>query len=278
MSRSTRSLAVALLAAASLVLPGSAAAAAPPPNDHVANATIVTSVPFTDTVDTSEATFFGEPGTFFNAGYTVWYSFTPSEFLAVEVNTVGTNYDTLLEVYVRDPETGELETTTLEHDPMAALESRIDFRVEPGTTYYILAGMCCHVFDQAPRPGNTLVLNVVQSSIPRVDLAYTVDRRGLVDRDGVVTFGGTVTCVGADTVHIGLELVQLLGRRFRAFGGIGIDIPCGPTPTRWSVTIRSETGILFGPGRVQVSSFGSSCNELFCGEEVLDRKAQLRRG
>jgi hypothetical protein len=52
----------------------------PPANDDFANATIVNSVPFADTVDTAAATVEpGEPNTTcFAASKTVWYAFTPS--------------------------------------------------------------------------------------------------------------------------------------------------------------------------------------------------------
>ena len=56
------------------------ARAAPPSNDNFANATVITSVPFADTVDITEATTepgepIANPG---EVGRTVWYSFTPS--------------------------------------------------------------------------------------------------------------------------------------------------------------------------------------------------------
>jgi hypothetical protein len=53
----------AALVAALAVAPG--ADAAPPPNDDLANATVISTLPFTDTVDNSEATSeAGEPSCF----------------------------------------------------------------------------------------------------------------------------------------------------------------------------------------------------------------------
>src|SRR5437667_7504392 len=67
-----------LLAAAMIALPETAAAE-PPPNDHFAAATVISSLPFGDSADLTEAT--GEPGdpqSCANLTQTVWYSITPS--------------------------------------------------------------------------------------------------------------------------------------------------------------------------------------------------------
>ena len=51
-----RALAIAALVAGALLVPATASAA-PPANDDFANATVVTSFPFTDVVDITDATF-----------------------------------------------------------------------------------------------------------------------------------------------------------------------------------------------------------------------------
>src|SRR6266536_405889 len=73
-----------LLAAAMIALPETAAAE-PPPNDHFAAATVISSLPFSDSADLTEAT--GEPGdpqSCANLSQTVWYSITPSTDELVE--------------------------------------------------------------------------------------------------------------------------------------------------------------------------------------------------
>src|SRR5690242_10635527 len=69
-----------LAATGALLLVGAAPAlAAVPPNDDISNATVVTSLPFHDVVDLSQATF--DPATDIacvGQPQTVWYEFTPS--------------------------------------------------------------------------------------------------------------------------------------------------------------------------------------------------------
>src|SRR5215216_4878856 len=83
------------------VLPVSAA---PPSNDDFASATVVTEpLPFTDTVNTSEATTSSDDPECFGNGPTVWYEYTPSQDMLIEADTFGSDYDTTLSIYTRSP-------------------------------------------------------------------------------------------------------------------------------------------------------------------------------
>ncbi len=64
-----------------------ASVAAPPTNDNFANASVIASLPFSDTATITEATIepgepIADPG---QIGRTVWYSFTPTADAAAQI-------------------------------------------------------------------------------------------------------------------------------------------------------------------------------------------------
>lgn len=89
-----------VLTVVSLAVP----AIAQPDNDELAAATEVVGLPFSDSVDTTEATTeVGEPveGDEFcpPRGSTVWYGLTVDQAQTVAIDTAGSDYDTTLAVY-----------------------------------------------------------------------------------------------------------------------------------------------------------------------------------
>jgi len=153
-----------------------AAAAAPPSNDRIAGATVVSSLPFTDTVDTTAATTdaddaqlnlsCGAPHT----NNSVWYKFTagPSDTLLV-VDTTGSNFSSGVIIAAGTP--GSLQTQAC--GPVSTRAA-----VSPGTTYYILAfddtgsGGTLHIVfhGPGPKPKNDLASNAtVVSALPFSD-------------------------------------------------------------------------------------------------------------
>lgn len=97
-----RVLAVAVLLAVGLV-PGVAAAdhPAPPRNDGVEDATVISSLPFTDDVDASGATVASdEPdGCISDPRNTLWYRITPQNDVKIDISTAGSHFDTIVEVF-----------------------------------------------------------------------------------------------------------------------------------------------------------------------------------
>lgn len=97
-----RAFAVAVLLAVSL-FPGVAAAdhSAPPRNDRVEDATVIPSLPFTDDVDASGATVASdEPdGCISDPRSTLWYRITPQNDVKIDISTVGSHFDTIVEVF-----------------------------------------------------------------------------------------------------------------------------------------------------------------------------------
>src|SRR5687768_3465792 len=78
------------------------ASAAPPSNDTEAEAIEIGPLPFTHSMDTSEATNDGPR--FCTTQASVFYSFTPDVTGRVQVDLIGSGYDTTLGVYTRTNE------------------------------------------------------------------------------------------------------------------------------------------------------------------------------
>ena len=114
----------------------SMAQAAIPANDDIAAATTIGSLPFTDTLDTTEATTAADDPTCAGSGHTVWYTFTPSADIRLDANTFGSSYDTTISVYAGSP--GAL-TQIACNDDASGLQSQVVFDATGGQTLYILS-------------------------------------------------------------------------------------------------------------------------------------------
>src|SRR3954469_312907 len=76
-----------------------ALAAAPPPNDDFDAATVISSLPFSDGIDTSPATTAADAPYCAGTGASVWYRFTPTQDVDVQADTFGSSYDTTLSAF-----------------------------------------------------------------------------------------------------------------------------------------------------------------------------------
>lgn len=133
-------LVVALTGVMALVVTGPTAAFAAPTNDDFTAATVVESLPFTTTLDTSEATWdSSDPSECYSNG-SVWYSFTPTSDMRIKADTFGSNYDTVLSAW-----TGSQGSLSLVgcNDDYSGLQSQVSFAATAGTTYYFMAAYCC---------------------------------------------------------------------------------------------------------------------------------------
>ena len=106
--------AILALVAALFGLNRAAVSAAPALNDSFANATLVGSLPFSDTVDLSEATTEpSEPQVCNFLSNTAWYALTPASNVQLRVDTQGSTFSNIhfaTEGYAGtfDPQTGVL--------------------------------------------------------------------------------------------------------------------------------------------------------------------------
>ena len=132
-----RSLVIALVGAVAVVVLAfpSSVLGAPPPNNDFANATVITSLPFSQTVGITEATTeAGEPLWWFRQSRTVWWSFTPVTDAMVKVSIGGGSY-AFLSIY--EAESGGFGGLT--RMSWGGPKS-YTFPLEAGTTYYIQSG------------------------------------------------------------------------------------------------------------------------------------------
>lgn len=112
------------------------------PNDDFNTATLVNSIVYNTSQDTSGATTALDDPTFpcgsLNQGTnSVWYRFTPGVNGTLLVNTIGSNYDTVLAVWRGSR--GSLINVGCDDDSGGSLSSALTVGLNAGTTYYIEA-------------------------------------------------------------------------------------------------------------------------------------------
>jgi hypothetical protein len=131
-----------------------AAIAQAPANDDFDSATVIGSLPFTDSINTSEATTAADDPECAGNGHTVWYAFTAPADMGIEANTFGSDYDTTLSVYTGSR--GALTQIACNDDAADSLQSRVRFNATAGVTYFFMVGS---FFDD---PGGNLDFAVVE--------------------------------------------------------------------------------------------------------------------
>jgi hypothetical protein len=244
--------------------------AAPPDNDTYTGRIPIAGLPFSDTVDTSEATTdaddtgwnatCGAPAT----DASIWYEFSTPDEIGVIVDSAGSDYTVGIAAVVGTP--GDFDTVACGPDA-------IGFLAAAGETYLIV------VFDDQEDGGNnggTLELNVEEAPPPpTVDV--TVDPVGRFDsRTGSATVSGTVTCTGdALDSFLDVQLEQRVGRLLiRGFGGTGFV--CDGVTHDWAIEVIGDNG-LFKGGKAASLTFAVACNFFTCGFDEEAVTIQLKR-
>ena len=130
----------------------------PPANDNFANAEEIGGLPFSASVDNTNATIeSGEPGTCGSLFRSVWYSFTPTESMVLRVDTpAGISFSTV--AVFRGSGSSFADLTSL---ACAFSGSPANFQVEAGQTYYLRL--------DAYAPPGVLQLNLTQIFPPAND-------------------------------------------------------------------------------------------------------------
>jgi hypothetical protein len=244
--------------------------AAPPSNDTYAGRTVIGTLPFSESLDTSEATTdaddtelnaeCGAPST----DASVWYELTPTTDLTVLVDVSGSDYPAGVLVGTGSPGTFSIVSC----GPGGAA-----FFAETGVTYAILV-----IDDQSDGAGNGGTLNItVDEAPPPPTIDVTVDPIGTFNpTTGSATISGTVTCSSdADFAFVDVELRQQVGR-FVVSGFGGIDVFCDGTVQPWSVEVIGSNG-LFKGGRAVAVTFAIACGIFDCGQDFEQQTVMLRR-
>lgn len=132
----------AIIALLGSLITGSLARADAPSNDNRSAATRVTALPFTDTLSTDAAT--GEPGEPqpCNVGATVWYRYEATESGQLEVDTQGSDFDTVVAVYTDDGAGGIDLVHCNDHRDDSPWDdtSHLVFAATAGTVYWVQVG------------------------------------------------------------------------------------------------------------------------------------------
>jgi len=127
-----------LVAAPAVVVVATPTAAIAATNDNIGTATVVGSLPFTDTVDTTGTSNEpGEPQLCSYMGQTVWYTFTPAATQVVRFDNSGTGFVTNINVYqVTGPGFGGLSFLGCSQNP-----NPLAITAQAGTTYAVQTGI-----------------------------------------------------------------------------------------------------------------------------------------
>jgi len=125
--------------------------AAPPANDNFANATAITSLPFITTVDNTNATTEpGEPQACGSSFGSVWYSFSPTENMALRVDTAGSTKLGIVNIYLASgPGFSDLTFVTCRPD-----------RFDPGPTNFLAEAGKSYYLQVESDPGHSGVLQI----------------------------------------------------------------------------------------------------------------------
>jgi hypothetical protein len=246
--------------------------AAAPSNDTFGGATVIGSLPFTQTLDTTEATTdatdqeanpsdCGAPA----MDASVWYTVTASSDDGIAVDVSQSSYSAGVSVVTGSP--GSFTFVTC--GPGA-----VEFPTVNGETYSIVA--FDDQTDGSAANGGTLVINVEAVPPPPV-VDLTVDPTGLFNsKTGTATITGSVTCTGgADFTELDVSLRQSVGR-FVISGSGFTDFPCDGSTHGWSAEVFPDNGVFKG-GHTASVSFATACGPFDCGQDFEDHIVKLRR-
>ena len=247
-----------------------AALAAAPGNDVSSGALAIGALPYSTTLDTTEATTdaddaelnpaeCGAPAT----DASVWFTFTAAADGFVVADVSGSDYSAGVSAGEGTP--GSL--TWLGCGPGGTV-----FSVVAGQTYTILA-----FDDQLDGAGNGGLLDMTVDTAPDVpSIEATINPTAQFDRaTGGAFVSGTATCSGeADFAFVDVQLTQRVGRLLiRGFGGA--EIACTGSVEPWTAFVLGDNG-LFKGGKGATATAAVACNISGCGEYFADQTVQLK--
>ena len=244
------------------------ALAAPPANDTFDNAIAITSIPFSASLDTREATTdaideeanadCGAPAT----AASVWYTYTPTAAGALVLDMHGSSYSGGFLVVTGSPGNFVLENC----GPQA-----IALLTEAGVTYHIMV-----LDDEDSANGGDLTFTITAAP-PPPKVTLTADPIGYFDSEtGTVNVSGTLSCTGEVEFSLLIaELHQKVGRG-EVVGGVGMEVACDGLTRPWSATIAPAFGTKFVGGKAASFTFAVACGPVFCSEGFIEQTIKLR--
>jgi len=218
-----------------------------PINDDVDHAIAISSLPFTDTSNTSNATTaFDDPYYCGYNGASVWYSFTPAADTRIELDTSASNYYTVISVWTGPR--GAWSNVNCNYS------NHIRFNALAGQTYYIMVGTYGN--------GGSLSLSATLAP-PPLAIDLSINPTGSVKTTtGVATVKGAVTC-NQPTYVSGWGYVQQKIGKGLVQGYVYIGGTCTPTaPLIWTSTLYSQPVQDIGKGRAATLFTGGKASAL----------------
>ncbi len=261
---------VSLLAVVSLSFAAPVLAAAPS-NDTYAGRTVIGSLPFSATVDTTQATTDANDaevsgGFFIPTDASVWYELTPTADATIILDVSTSSYTAGFAIATGSP--GSFVALA------GGFGGGFAFDVLAGTTYTFL------VFDtQEDGGGNggTVTIRVYVAPPPPV-VHLTLNNEARINRSGSATVSGTVRCSSASTTSSGIfaGLSQRVGRGLVIEGsGNTPQFACDGKTHRWSVEVVGNGR--FKEGNAHASIGAAACIFNVCGFGGIERKIELDR-
>ncbi len=201
------------------------------PNDDFGAATVIGGAPYTNTQDVAAATtaaddpiFTCEPA--HQRSRSVWYRYTPPGAQTVTVDTIGSDYDTVLGVWTGSR--GSLTSVACndDYDDSGVRQSRVEFTPTAGTTYYIEVA----AYADAPTTSQ-LTLNLAAAG----PVPVTATFKSVAANDGWVLESSETSGVGgtldsaATTCRVGDDAAD---RQYRAI----LDFNTGSLPNDAVIT------------------------------------------
>jgi hypothetical protein len=258
---------LAVVALCSLGL-GAPVLAAAPTNDTYATRHVIDALPFSDSLDTSEATtdsLDGEANTC-GAPFTdasVWYQLVPDANTPIIIDSQGSDYAVGIIVLTGSPGSFTLE---------ACGPTSVIVGAHAGVPLTILV----FDYDGEGNGGNLALTASLVPPPPVVDL--TVNASGSFNsRTGLATIRGMVTCssgIDGGKNVISLQVTQTVGR-FKFNGEGWTEFACDGTAHAWSAEVGAANG-KFGGGKATVFASAFACS-FDCRGDTVERTVTLRK-
>ena len=245
--RVLRGIVVVALFVSAFAAPAGADHGEPITNDTVASATLIEDLPFWDALDTSSAVDSTDDavGCFDHSDYSVWYRYTPAEDATLLLSTLGSEFDTVLEVFEGDAS----EPLACDDDGGWDLDSRLRFEAVGGQTYLIRA---------AGFSGDSGYLEFNAEELIPMEATLTVADQGAYRMsNGRAIINAVLTCNQDGYVDVlfsgdqGVGPASADGRRW-AYTECGESVPV-------TVRLNARNG-KFLPGPLQVDWSGYACS------------------
>ena len=255
--------------------------AAAPANDDIANAVVIAEpLPFTHSVSTAEATVASDPVGCYAATHTVWFSYTPTTTGLVVVDTFGSDYDTVLEIFHGSPDDlySYYDYYECSDDDGGSAQSSLVLWGTPGETIYILVG------SGNGSPGGNLVVNVNRVTPPVVTVSV-VEPAQFNPANGAAHVRFRIESPSQITVTVAFATIiqpngrgDIAGARFAAVYQTGTSFEVA-IPAIFNIgNDRSHgTGFKGGPARlIGYVSYSYGPGNFFSSDVQLDQAISLK--